>query len=144
MSLRTSAMPESVQLELTHEEIQKEFEQKRAWGVITCVDLTNCNPALVRSEEDIRTYVKELCELIDAKRFGETTIVHFGENERIAGYSMVQLIETSLISGHFVNAANNIYIDVFSCKAYDPAVVTAFTKAFFEAEKVNATVMMRR
>ena len=144
MNVRTSELPVSVKLELTHEEIQKEFEQKRAWGVITCIDLSHCNPALVRSEEDIRTYVKELCELIDAKRFGDTVIVNFGEDERIAGFSMTQLIETSLISGHFVNAVNNIYIDVFSCKAYDPAVVTEYTKAFFEAEKVNAKVMMRR
>ena len=143
MEIRTIALPQA-ELDITFEEVKKEFELKRAWGILTSVDLGNCNPELVRSEHEIKSYVKQLCELIEAKRFGETTLVHFGEDERIAGYSMVQLIETSLISGHFVNAVNNIYIDVFSCKSYDPAVVAAFTSAFFEAEKVTAKVIMRR
>jgi hypothetical protein len=35
----------------------------------------------------------------------------------------VQLIETSLISAHFANLTNTVYLDVFSCKPYDPEVV---------------------
>jgi S-adenosylmethionine/arginine decarboxylase-like enzyme len=71
-------------------------------------------------------------------------VVNFGEDERIAGYSMTQLIETSLISGHFVNANNYIYMDVFSCKPYDPTAVIAFTKKFFEAKEANPHIIIRR
>ena len=46
---------------------------------------------------------------------------------------MLQLIETSLISGHFANDTNRAYLDIFSCKAYDPAVVEAFSREFFSA-----------
>ena len=74
-----------------------------------------------------------MCERIDMKRFGETVVVNFGEDERVAGYSMTQLIETSLISGHFANQTNTVYLDVFSCKYYDPNVVAEFAKKFFEA-----------
>ena len=35
------------------------------------------------------------------KRFGEPTIVRFGEEKRVEGYTAFQLIETSAISGHF-------------------------------------------
>lgn len=129
---------------ISFNEIKKEFRQDKAWGVLTSIDLHDCDPKKVRSEADIKQYVKELCELIGAKRFGETVVVNFGEDERIAGFSMTQLIETSLISGHFVNAKNYIYMDVFSCKPYDPAVVIAFTKKFFGAKETSANVIMRR
>ncbi len=126
------------------EEIKKEFSENRAWGLLTSIDLHDCDPKKVRSEADIKQYVKELCELIDAKRFGETVVVNFGEDERIAGFSMTQLIETSLISGHFVNRNNYIYMDVFSCKAYDPDVVIAFTKKFFKAKEATSHIILRR
>lgn len=126
------------------EEINKEFAENRAWGLLTSIDLHDCDPKKVRSEADIKQYVKELCELIGAKRFGETVVVNFGEDERIAGFSMTQLIETSLISGHFVNRNNYIYMDVFSCKAYDPQIVIAFTKKFFKAKETASHVILRR
>ncbi|MBH0184513.1 MAG: hypothetical protein HP477_03580 [Nitrospira sp.] len=82
------------------------------------------------------------CELIGMKRFGECQVVDFGEG-RVAGYSMVQLISTSLISGHFANDTNNAYLDIFSCKGYDPAVVESFSKEFFGAQRSLATMTLR-
>jgi len=103
-----------------------------AWGISTSVDLHNCDPEAIRSRERIREYVVQLCELIEMRRYGECQIVHFGEGH-VAGFSMTQLIETSLISGHFANDTNRAYLDIFSCKAYDPQVVEAFSRAFFGA-----------
>ena len=77
------------------------------------------------------------------KRFGECTIVNFGEKEEIAGYSMTQLIETSLVSGHFANMTNAAYLDVFSCKFYDPQAVATKAKEFFDAEVVSLTCTLR-
>lgn len=112
------------------------------WGLLTSVDCYGCNPGLIRSYEAIKIYVCDLCDLIEMKRFGETQVVHFGEDEKVAGYSMLQLIETSLISGHFANESNAAYIDIFSCKYYDPNMVAEFTKDYFRAEKcvLNTTV----
>jgi S-adenosylmethionine/arginine decarboxylase-like enzyme len=76
------------------------------------------------------------------KRFGECQIVHFGEG-RVAGYSMIQLIETSLISGHFANDTNRAYLDIFSCKGYDPKRVESFSKRFFSARRSTMTVTVR-
>jgi S-adenosylmethionine decarboxylase len=78
------------------------------------------------------------------KRFGETLVVHFGEDEKVAGYSMTQLIETSLISAHFANQTNTTYLDVFSCKLYDPDQVSEFAKSFFKAKRYNLQVIKRR
>jgi len=105
------------------------------WGWSTAIDLYECDPQTLRSAELIRKFVVQLVELLGMKAFGETQIVHFGEDERVAGYSMTQLIETSLISGHFANATNAIYLDVFSCKAYDAEAAAVFAQEFFGAKE---------
>lgn len=102
------------------------------WGIASSFDIYNCDPETIRNAGMIRDFVVQLCDLIEMKRFGETQVVHFGEDERVAGYSMVQLIETSLISAHFANLTNTVYLDVFSCKPYDVQVVEQFSKAFFK------------
>ena len=123
--------------------IKKEFYDTNAWGLLTSVDLYECNPKTIRDAAAIKRYVDELCELIEMKQFGETQIVNFGEDEKVAGYSMVQLIETSLISGHFANKSNSAYMDIFSCKYYEPSVAVEFTKKFFEAKEVKMHYILR-
>ena len=123
--------------------IIKQFRESDAWGLATAVDLKKCNPDIIRDAEQIREFVAELCELIDMKRFGETQVVHFGPTDRVAGYSMTQLIETSLISGHFANATNAAYLDIFSCKEYPPEIMAEFCKDFFEAESCNVQILFR-
>lgn len=114
-----------------------------SWGLLSSIDVHGCNPDTIRDADAIKQYVIELCELIDMKRFGECTVVNFGEEEKVAGYSMVQLIMTSCISGHFANATNAAYIDVFSCKDYDPEVVKEFTLKYFGGKDANLTVTVR-
>jgi hypothetical protein len=87
--------------------------------------------------------VSELCDLIEMKKFGETEVIHFGEEERVAGFSMVQLIETSLISAHFANLTNTVYLDVFSCKPYNPAIVEEFAHKFFKGSHCITHVNLR-
>jgi len=125
-------------------EIKQSYNSIDAWGMLTSLDLKKCNPETIRSAEKIKKYVVELCELIQMKRFGECTVVYFGQDESVAGFSMTQLIETSLISGHFANLTNNSYIDIFSCKPYDPNIVAEFTKKFFEAEACTINVLLRK
>jgi len=114
------------------------------WGILSCIDLYDCDAKTIRNAEKIRQFVVELCNLIEMKRFGETQVVNFGEEERVAGYSMTQLIETSLISAHFANLTNTTYLDVFSCKLYDPQLVADFAKKFFKAKDFNLHVVERR
>jgi S-adenosylmethionine/arginine decarboxylase-like enzyme len=122
--------------------VQGMVGEGKAWGLCTAVDLQDCHPDLIRDAEYIRRYVMELCELIGMQRFGECQIVNFGSG-RVAGYSMVQLISTSLISGHFANDTNNAYLDIFSCKGYDPKMVEEFSKEFFRARRSTTTVTLR-
>ena len=116
--------------------------REQAWGISCSVDIYDCCPDTIRDPDAIRRFVAELCQLIGMKRFGETQVVHFGEEERVAGFSMVQLIETSLISAHFANLSNTTYLDLFSCRPYAPDTVAEFAKRFFGGSRVivNATL----
>jgi S-adenosylmethionine/arginine decarboxylase-like enzyme len=116
---------------------------ERAWGIASSVDIYDCDPDRIRDAELIRRFVVELCDLIEMKRYGETQVVHFGEDERVAGFSMVQLIETSLISAHFANLTNAVYLDVFSCKPYTPETVQAFAEQFFGGSRSVLQVALR-
>ena len=110
---------------------RRQIKKGNYWGLLSSINLYNCDADSIRDADAIKRFVAELCDLIQMKRFGETQVVHFGEDERVAGYSMVQLIETSLISAHFANLTNTVYLDVFSCKGYDPEVVAEFAQKFF-------------
>jgi len=121
-----------------------EFKAGRLWGMLTSIDLFDCSPEKIRSEKEIKKYVIELCKRIDMKRFGPTYTVRFGEEERVKGYSMMQLIETSNISGHFAERTNSAYIDIFSCKYYDPFKAEQFSKKFFGAKRAESYFTVRR
>lgn len=113
------------------------------WGIASAIDIYDCCPDRIRDAGLIKKFVVELCDLIEMKRFGETQVVHFGEDEKVAGFSMVQLIETSLISAHFANKTNATYLDVFSCKAYDPETVRAFAQDYFGGSFSSLNVTLR-
>lgn len=128
----------------SEEAIRKDYEEQDAWGLLTSIDLHGCDPALIRDAEAVKRHVRELCDLIGMKRFGDTVVVDFGEDERVAGFSMTQLIETSLISGHYANQSNTVYLDVFSCKYYTPVEAAKFSKKFFKARDYTLTYTLRK
>lgn len=132
-----------MQLEQKDREIVGRFCDENAWGLCCAVDLKGCNPETIRNAEKIKEFVKTLCQHIEMKRFGETQVVDFGEDPRVSGFSMTQLIETSLISGHFVNQTNSAYLDIFSCKAYPPYQVGDFCKDYFQANDLTVNVQFR-
>ncbi len=120
------------------------YRQDDAWGIATAVDIYDCDPNAIRNADKIRAFVHELCDQIQVKRFGECQIVNFGADERVAGYSMTQLIETSLVSGHFANATNTAYLDIFSCRYYEPRFVAEFALDFFGGSTYRMQVALRQ
>ncbi len=120
------------------------YKSSNAWGLYCSVDIYNCGPECIRDENMIKLYVIQLCDLIEMKRFGDTQVVRFGNDPRSEGFSMVQLIETSIISGHFANLENSAYIDIFSCKYYDPEVIAHFSVSFFKGSDYILNVALRK
>jgi S-adenosylmethionine/arginine decarboxylase-like enzyme len=114
------------------------------WGISSSIDLYECDLALMQDADAIRNFVVTLCDRIKMRRYGETQVVFFGDDPRVTGFSMTQLIETSLISAHFADASCAIYLDVFSCAPYEPEDVAKFAAEYFKAARHNLNVVYRR
>ncbi len=124
-------------------DITKENETEY-WGVSSSIDLYDCDLDLMLNADAIREFVKILCDRIKMRRYGETQVVFFGDEPRVQGFSMTQLIETSLISAHFANASRAIYLDVFSCAPYNPEDVARFATEYFKASHYRLNVTNRQ
>ncbi len=128
---------------LSDEEIVERFKKGGEWGLLTSIDLRGCDPGKIGSGEYIAKFSADVCNYIDMKRFGDPIVVRFGADPRVQGYSLAQLIETSLISGHFAEESNRAFIDIFSCKEYMPRKVAEYCRKYFGAKEMDYTVTFR-
>lgn len=114
------------------------------WGFHLILDCKSCDIDKIVDRANIDKFVKELVERIDMKAFGEPTIEHFAAHDPdAAGYSLVQLIETSSITGHFVDKNGDAYIDIFSCKSFEPDTALEVVDEFFCPHRVRVLYMIR-
>jgi S-adenosylmethionine decarboxylase len=123
---------------------KRAFEQKNPWGVLTSVDIYQCNPDLIRNAETIERFTRELCDRMEMKPIQDCQIIHFGEDEKNQGLSLTQIVETSMISGHFDNTSNTVYLDVMSCKFYEPREVAEFAMSFFKGDHYKLQIALRQ
>lgn len=130
-------MDDSELRNLTDEQIMKKFKRENHWGFSIGIDLSQCHPNKINDPEILKDFLIGLCDYIKIKRYGDPTIVNFGSDPRVSGYSIVQLIETSCITGHFKDIDCSAFIDIFSCKEYPPHATANFCKKYFNAQKVN-------
>ncbi len=119
------------------------MSSKKAWGQHLILDIAGCNDNIC-DEATIRAFVKALLEAIDMVAYGEPVIEHFAEHvPDAAGYSMVQLIETSAVTGHFSDKNRDAYLDIFSCKPFDNDKAIAVTDKHFEPESIHMLSLAR-
>ncbi len=111
------------------------------WGWSATFDCRACNN-LVSNEKALYDWVVELVKRINMVSFGEPLIEHFGEGNK-TGYTVVQLIQTSNITGHFVDESGDGYIDVFSCKPFDLKTVENVINEFFNPKNIRANMVER-
>jgi S-adenosylmethionine/arginine decarboxylase-like enzyme len=120
------------------------MNSKEGYGMEVILDLHNCDPKVIRSAKALREFTDKMCKVLDMKKFGKTMTPHFGHDDpKTSGYSMLQFIETSSITGHFSESRNSAYINVFSCRMFSAQKTVNFTKKFFKAKKVIARKIVR-
>jgi S-adenosylmethionine/arginine decarboxylase-like enzyme len=118
--------------------------ENKTFGTELVLDLIDCDADKISSQEHIERFAKELCALIDMKPYGEPFVERFGLGKDFtAGFSLVQLIETSSITGHFSELWGRAYINIFSCKEFDADRAADFTKAYFGAKEISKRVLIR-
>jgi len=113
------------------------------WGYHFIGNFGNCLPYSIRCGPHILNFSKRLVRDIDMVAYGEPQLQHFGSGNK-AGYTLVQLIETSNICAHFVEETDDIYLDVFSCKTFDPKIVEKLVHEYFEPQHSDFQVLNRQ
>ena len=119
-------------------------KKKVTFGWELILNLYECDIKSISSKKKIQMYINKLCRLIKMEKYGKTWIPYFGHKKlHTKGYSLVQLIETSSITGHFSESKRSAYINIFSCKYYDHRKAKNFTIKFFQAKKVISHLITR-
>jgi len=120
------------------------LKKLKIYGKELILDLYDCDPKIIRSKKKILEYSNKICDLIKVKKYGKPIVERFALHcDYAAGYSLVQLIESSSITGHFSELWNRAFINIFSCKSFNHKIAINFTKKFFGAKKVKSQILIR-
>ena len=112
------------------------------WGYHLMLDCSGCEK--IDNRDNIYHFVKDLVKEIDMVAHGEPIIEYLLPGDPKQGYSLMQLITTSNICGHFMELDGTAYFDVFSCKKFDPKVVKQVVKAYFNPSKIKSRFIKRQ
>src|SRR5215203_6752141 len=114
------------------------------WGRHLVLDCSSCDRQAVRDPEAIRAFCADLIPSIGMVAYGDPVLAHFATHlPEAAGYSLVQLIETSAVTGHFCDASGDAYLDVFSCKDFDAEVAVAVVARSLNTTSVRKVELIR-
>lgn len=111
------------------------------YGKHLIASFKRCNQNIIEKTL-ISDFLHQLAIDIDMQPFGQPIVERFGEGIEV-GISGVQLIETSAITVHTNDMARDLYLDVFSCKDFDPDDVLRFVNERFAPEEASHKVLLR-
>lgn len=113
------------------------------WGYHLMLDVHGCNDQIA-DRDHVIAFCDELVEVIEMEPIGrpwvEQTAMH---DPNKAGFTLVQIIQTSSIVAHFVDKPGDIYLDVFSCKQFDVKAVEECVDRWFSPKKVRMNYITR-
>jgi S-adenosylmethionine/arginine decarboxylase-like enzyme len=112
-----------------------------AWGTLAAIDLHGCDRGSLADPECIRTFVPAVIDAIGMKAHGPLALERFGTGE-LEGWSAMQFIETSTIVVHADEVAGRCFVDVFSCRPFDPESAAAVAVDHFGGT-ATLTVLLR-
>ena len=116
----------------------------KAWGQHLILDFAGCPREQLISKDNLYRWVNELIEAIDMKAFGEPIIEHFATHSHdAAGFTLMQMIETSNICAHFAENLGQVYIDIFSCKAFNNELAQAVCAKYFSPSHMERHTIQR-
>lgn len=115
------------------------------WGYHCMLNCAGCEISTITSRENILAFKDALIQAIEMKAYGEPILEHIiAPTPEEAGFSLLQMIETSNIAAHFVDKSGALFLDVFSCKHFDIEVVKATVMEYFGAKKIESNWFARQ
>lgn len=116
------------------------------WGILCIIDAAECDSESINSHATMQSFVDELLTAIKMVKIGGLHLNWCDTNDPLkAGVSLYNLLQDSNISAHFCpNDRNSAYLDLFSCKEFDPNEVKAIFKKYFNPKKIHMTTIARQ
>jgi S-adenosylmethionine/arginine decarboxylase-like enzyme len=111
------------------------------WGMLAAIDLHGCQRTRLEDPDTIRRFVPALIETVGMSAQGPLRLGRFGDGE-LEGWSAMQFIETSSITIHADEVSGRCFVDVFSCRPFDPDTAAAVAVKHFGGSAA-ATVLQR-
>jgi len=122
---------------------ERKFGYKGNYGLELILDLKECDLSDM-SEEKMGRFFVELCNRIDMKRHGAPMFWEdHSDIPHLNGISGIQFIETSNVVCHALPLLKVVYINLFSCKEFNPDDASKFCKEFWNASLESHTVLTR-
>ena len=111
------------------------------WGTLAAIDLHEADRARLADPESIRRFVPAVIDAIGMRAHGPLMIDRFGD-DALEGWSALQFIETSSITVHADEVFGRCFVDVFSCRPFDPGLAAAIAVEHFGGTP-SVTVLQR-
>lgn len=132
----------------TTEYYQEKYESKNVWWMNAALDIQQCNLKEVAKFKNldihifVENFILDLCDYIDMVRDWDPEVYDI-EHHGKKWLEFTQVITTSLISGHFRHDTKTAYLEIFSCKYYNPNDVAEFTQKYFSGWNTQMQVTFR-
>jgi S-adenosylmethionine/arginine decarboxylase-like enzyme len=97
----------------------------------------------IGSKEAIYNFIKELVVAIGMEAHGEPIIEYLLPGDPKQGYSLMQLITTSNICGHFMELDGTAYFDIFSCREYSQQTAIDIVNKYFAPVNMRVNFITR-
>lgn len=121
----------------------------KCYGYELILDLHRCDSSTF-NRDSIEGFFTELCELIEMEKcevhFWDDVGVPIDEQQtdsQTKGTSAVCFILTSTIVIHTLELLETVYVNIFSCKTFNPRVATEFAISWFNGEIESSNFLER-
>ena len=121
----------------------------KCYGYELILDL-HCCDASTFNRDSIESFFTELCKIIEMEKcevhFWDDVDVPIDEQQtdpQTKGTSAVCFILTSTIVIHTLDLLGTVYVNIFSCKIFDPSVATEFAIKWFNGEIESSNFLER-
>jgi len=120
-----------------------EIHNKRYYGQHMILSAVGCNDNIF-SCDVFTDFLKTLVPEIDMVPHKEPIVERFGPSEDLMGITAIQMIQTSAIVIHTNDKARELYLDVFSCKAFDEDTILNKIDNYFSPENKSHFTFFRK
>ena len=112
------------------------------WGYHLILDMSEMNEN-IKKKDVLEKFIVDVIKSIKMKKVGPTQIKRLENGKPNAGYDVMQFIETSSITLHLVDKDYTGYLDIFSCKEFNPEDALKVVNEYFEPKKIKKKFIYR-